>query len=99
MNNFYLKYIIRAVLLVFVQVVILKRLSGGWAGEHHLNIFIYPLFLMLLPLRTPLSLLLLIGFFIGLSVDAVYDSLGIHASASVFMAYMRPRTLKWLSPR
>jgi hypothetical protein len=53
----------------------------------------------LLPFETPRWLLLLSGFLLGLSVDIFSNTLGLHASASVFMAFMRPYVLRVISPR
>ncbi|MHA7877683.1 MAG: hypothetical protein ACX93T_02020 [Bacteroidota bacterium] len=52
--------------------------------------FVYVTFLLLLP-RQPasLSLMLLIGFLVGLFVDLFYSSMGAHAFASVLMIYSR----------
>jgi hypothetical protein len=60
---------------------------------------IYPIFILLLPLRTPRPLVIFLGFLIGLSVDIFYDSPGVHASASVFTAFLRPLILSIIEPR
>jgi hypothetical protein len=43
--------------------------------------------------------LLISGFLLGISVDIFSDTLGLHASASVFMAFLRPYVLSVISPR
>ncbi|MCO6490933.1 MAG: hypothetical protein J5I98_21125 [Phaeodactylibacter sp.] len=91
--------IIRFVGLLVLQVLILKPISSGWEGFIFVNFIVYPLFILLLPLRTPMPAALLSAFAMGILVDAAYDSWGVHAAASVLTAYARPLPLKWLQPR
>jgi hypothetical protein len=60
--------------------------------------FVYFNFLLLLPLHTDRVLLLVMGFGLGLAIDAFYDTLGIHAFACVFVAYLRPWVITLLAP-
>ncbi|MEJ7660920.1 MAG: hypothetical protein WKG07_15535 [Hymenobacter sp.] len=46
-------------------------------------------FILFLPLRTPIALLLLLGFAMGLAMDISYDTGGLHAAAAVLLAYLR----------
>jgi len=91
--------IARFIGLLILQVLILKPFSYGWEGKVFINFILYPLFIILLPLRTPMPAALLSAFAIGMLVDAAYDSWGVHAAASVLTAYVRPWPLKWLEPR
>lgn len=61
--------------------------------------FIYVAFLLLLPLEIDTTLLLLISLGTGLVVDSFYDTLGIHAAASVLLGYLRPWVLRVITPR
>ena len=63
------------------------------------NPYIYILFILLLPFETPKVVLLFLAMLLGLSVDMFTDTLGMHASASVFMAFIRPYILLTISPR
>ena len=56
-------------------------------------------FLLLLPVETGVLLLMVLGFFTGLVIDTFYDSLGIHAAASVLIMYVRQRWLNMLTPQ
>lgn len=51
--------------------------------------FFYVGFLLLLPRTLSRSYLMIIGFFSGLLVDVFSNTPGIHASASVFIMFMR----------
>ena len=85
----------RFLILVLIQVLILNniQLSG------FINPYFYILFILLLPFETPNWSLPIIGFLLGLSVDLFTHTPGIHSSAPVLIAYLRPFILKMISPR
>jgi hypothetical protein len=89
---------IRFILLLLIQTLILRRVTFDWGSMGYLHILIYPLFILLLPIKTPRALVLLLAFLMGTGVDMFYNSLGVHASALVFMAYLRPFVMKVLEP-
>lgn len=99
MNRAFTPSIIRFIGLFLLQVLVLKQITPGWEGFYYVQIFMYPLFIMLLPFRTPRAAILLSAFAMGIFVDFFYDSPGLHASASVFIAYIRPAFIRWLEPR
>jgi rod shape-determining protein MreD len=77
--------ILRWFLLLFIQIILLRNLSFYNLATP----FIYVLFLLLLPFGMPNILLYLIAFGTGLTLDAFYDTLGVHASACVVLAFVR----------
>ena len=89
---------IRFVLLLLIQGLILRRVTFDWYSFGFIHILIYPLFILSLPIKTPRALVLLLAFLLGLGVDIFYDSLGVHASAMVFTAYIRNFIMKILEP-
>lgn len=99
MNSSIIKHGIRFVLLVLAQILIFKSIDLDTNGFSYFTIFIYPVFILLLPIRTPTVLVVLLGFLLGLTVDVFYDSLGVHAGASVFSAFIRSTILHLLEPR
>ncbi len=96
MNNVVVINIIRFIILVLIQVLILKNIE---IYPPYIHLFIYPLFLIMLPFTTPPWAMLLMGFLLGISVDLFYDSAGLHAGASVLMAYVRSFICKGMEPR
>lgn len=77
--------IFRWFVLLFVQIFLLRNLN-----YYNLSTpFIYILFILVLPFRTPNFLLFLLAFFTGLTMDAFYDTLGVHTSACVVLALVR----------
>ncbi|MCB0685547.1 MAG: hypothetical protein KDC53_03450 [Saprospiraceae bacterium] len=89
----------RFILLLLIQGLILHRVNLGGEDFNYVQIFVYPFFIMLLPVQTGRILLILLAFLIGISVDIFYDSPGLHASASVFTAFIRPFVLSAVEPR
>ena len=101
--NVYLKNILRFCIMVLLQVLILNKITLRWWSEPSgFPVFIpyvYPLFLLLLPFETPVWALLLMGAVLGLTVDAFMNTAGMHASATVLIAYLRTNVLSALLPR
>ncbi len=87
--------IFRIVILVFFQVYILNNIQFSGA----VNPYFYVLFVLLLPFETPGWILLSLAFILGLTIDIFSNTPGIHASATVFMAFLRPSVLSFFSPR
>lgn len=89
------KNIILFLLLVFVQVIILNHIQ--FSG--FVNPYIYILFVLLLPFETPSWLLLILGFFTGITIDIFSGTIAMHAIATTLAAYFRPFILTLLAPR
>ncbi len=85
----------RFIFLVIFQVLILNNIQL----YNVLNPYFYVLFILLLPLDISAWAILFLSFFLGLSVDVFSDTGGIHAAASVFMAFCRPLVLIIVTPR
>ncbi|MCU0345575.1 MAG: hypothetical protein MUC59_01445 [Saprospiraceae bacterium] len=99
MNNTIVTNILRFVGLVLLQGLVFKNIGVGWETFPYLHIIVFPIFILLLPLRTPKTLVIFLGFVIGLSVDFLYDTLGVHASAAVFTGFVRSLVLRMFEPR
>lgn len=89
-----LKQLLRFVLLALLQVLVLNNLQI----HGMFNPYIYPLFLLLLPMRMPQWLLLTLGFATGIMIDMFSNTAGMHAAASVLMCYMRPQVMRITEP-
>lgn len=57
--------------------------------------FIYVGAILFLPQEINLTALLLIGFVTGVTIDSFDNTLGLHAAASVFLAYLRPIIIRY----
>jgi rod shape-determining protein MreD len=77
--------LIRFILLVFIQVFLLKNIT-----LYNLSTpYLYILFILLLPFETPNIVLFALAFILGLTIDAFYDTPGLHTSACVLLALVR----------
>ncbi len=61
--------------------------------------FIYIAFILFLPIETNILLLMVLGFILGFTVDIFYDSLGLHASTLVLVAFARNFWLSRITPQ
>ena len=86
---------VRFIFFLLVQVLILNHVEVGGGSL----IMIYPLFVFLLPVEMNIFLLMTLAFALGISIDALSDTFGLHASSLVTMAYFRPILLKTFAPR
>ncbi len=92
MNNIYLKNIVRFILLVLLQVLVLNNMNL----MGYMNPYVYILFILWLPADINKSLLLLLAFLTGLTIDFFGNTPGLNAAATVLMAFARPGVLNSL---
>ncbi|NOT37797.1 MAG: hypothetical protein HOP11_10510 [Saprospiraceae bacterium] len=90
---------VRIIILILFQVLILRDINFEQNTSKYFNIIIYQLGIMLLPLNLPTFIVFLVAFFSGLIVDSFYGSIGVHASACLWMAAIRTFVLKLLEPK
>jgi len=89
------RYLLNFILLVLLQVFVLNNIQ--FSG--YINPYIYVVFILTLPFETPKWLLLVLAFLMGISIDVFSNTPGMHSSATVFMAFLRPFVLKIIAPR
>lgn len=89
-----LKYILLFIISFLFQVLIFDK--AYFYG--YFNVYVYILFILLLPVDLNKNIVLLLGFLLGITVDVFNSTLGIHAAATVFMTYFRPSILRGFSP-
>lgn len=93
-----IKYILKVVLLVLLQVIVLKNLELGYANWW-ITPFIFIYVIIDFPVKfNPLYSMLLAGV-LGFVIDIFYDTYGMHASAAVFMAFVRFYFIPLILPR
>lgn len=90
-----LRYIGRFILLVILQIFILNNVQLGG----YINPYAYILFLILLPVNINKLLSLVIAFATGIIIDTFSNSMGLHTSACLVLAFVRPAVLRLLAPR
>lgn len=86
---------VRFIVFVLFQVLVLNHLEIQWG----IYPMLYPLFILLLPFEMATVPLLLIAFALGLSIDVLSNTFGLHASSALVFAYFRPVIFKLFAPR
>lgn len=95
MSSFNVNQILNFLFLIALQVLVLDNVE-----LHRLvRPLIYPLIILLLPIAMPGALVIILSMVLGLIIDVFNDTLGLHASACVFMAFCRPFVLSIFRPR
>ncbi len=95
MSNF-LKIILRFILFIVVQVYLLNQIPH----LHQLiTPYIYFLFILWLPFQIPRGWVLILSFFLGSTVDYYAMTPGLHAAASLLVAYLRPFIIHLFAPK
>ncbi|MEE4178532.1 MAG: rod shape-determining protein MreD [Bacteroides sp.] len=89
------RHIIQFIILVVIQVTVLNNIRFGG----YVNPYVYVLFVLLLPIDIPGWLLLASAFVMGLTIDLFSDTQGMHAAATVFLAFTRPGVIRMITGR
>lgn len=98
MNKLIVPNVIRVIFLFFLQILVFKQISfpiGTIANAHFL---IYPLAILMMPIKTSKIILIILAFILGMGLDIYYDSLGVHSATIVFTAYIRNIVIAFLEP-
>jgi rod shape-determining protein MreD len=85
-----LQNIIRFILLVLFQVLVLNNIQ--FLG--YINPYLYILFILALPVQMPRWATLLLAFGLGLTIDTFSNTIGMHAFATVLVAFLRNGIIK-----
>ena len=90
MNNSLLNSI-RFIVFLSLQVLIFNNINLFG----YINPYPYVLFIILYPVNSNKSVLLLGSFFLGLLLDIFCDSGGVHTTASIVLAFLRPTLFRF----
>ncbi|HNF49890.1 MAG TPA: hypothetical protein PLF48_10945 [Chitinophagales bacterium] len=93
-NKFILNNIFRFVILFVLQVFLFNQLPFG-----RIYIMIYPLAVLLLPVFTNRSIVLLSAFTLGIMIDLFSDGGGLHTVSILLIAYLRSYVLDTFQPK
>lgn len=91
MNSTLLVNIFRFLLLLALQILVFNKMNFGG----YLCAFPYILFIILYPVNGNKANLLIASFFLGLVMDLFSNSGGVHTTACVILAYLRPYFFKF----
>jgi rod shape-determining protein MreD len=90
-----INFIFRFLVLLSIQVLVLNNIQ--FSG--FINPFLYVMFILMLPVKLPKTILLVVAFITGLIIDMFSNTMGMHAAACLVMGYVRPGWLRVLAPR
>lgn len=91
MNSALLGNIVRFILLLMAQILVFNNID--FLG--YINPYPYILFIILYPVNSNKTGLLLAAFLLGIIMDMFCNSGGVHAAASIVLAYYRPYIFKF----
>ena len=96
MNKSFFKYCLRFILIILLQIVILNKITlWGFVTP-----MVYFVFILSLPFKTPRWVVILLGFFTGITVDFFTGGIiGIHALATLVIAFIRSFTIGTITSR
>ena len=87
--------IIRFLVVILFQVLVMDNVMiNGYMIP-----YVYLLFILLMPFETPRWVQLLSGFALGLGIDLIEHTAGMHTATTVLVAFIRPYLLNLLAPR
>ncbi len=90
---------IQHIILFFVYLLYQVMILQNVVLFHTAFCFLYILYLLILPVEANPLVLMGIGFLMGFAVDLFYESIGLHAFASVMVMYLRNYWLNSLTPQ
>lgn len=90
-----IKQIVRFVLFILVQALVLNHMPPL---HRFVTPYLYLLFLIWLPFSASRPWMLFLGFITGFSLDLFTKTPGLHASACVWLAYVRTPLISLLVP-
>lgn len=85
----------RFMLLLMAQVMVFSNIQVS----PFINLYIFPLFVLLLPFETLRWLLMVLGMAAGLVLDFFLGSMGMHAAAGLLLGYVRPLVISVITPK
>ncbi len=86
----------RFIFFVLLQGLVMHQISNALSEFRYVQLVFYPLFISLLPIKMNTVQSLLLAFSMGLAIDFFYSSIGVHAAALVFTAYLKPLVVRQL---
>ncbi len=95
MNEHIIKGLISFILILLLQILLLNNIEIF----NFVIPYFYVLYIIMLPFFIPKVFLLITAFLMGISIDLFFNTIGLHASSTLLIAFLRPFILDFLSPR
>lgn len=94
MNNNWVKYGLIFILIVLIQGLVVNDIQLN----EYFNPMVYPLMIMMLPFELAAIPTMIVALLLGVCVDAFSNTFGLHASAALFIGYLRPIIMRYIQP-
>ena len=94
MNKASIQIIVQFVVLLLLQLLLFNNIQ--FSG--YINPYVYILFFLLLPYTISRALMLFLGLVTGLILDLFMGTPGVHTTATVLIAFIRPGILNLIAP-
>ena len=94
MNKGPVSIFIQFIVLLVLQLLLFNNIQ--FSG--FINPYVYILFFLLLPFTISKALMLILGLLMGLAIDLFMGTPGVHAAATVLVAFIRPGVFKLIAP-
>jgi rod shape-determining protein MreD len=91
--------LVKYILIFFALVLVQQFVFNNIELNTYMNPYVYVLFILILPFTLNRSLLLLLSFSLGITVDLLSGTLGMHAAACTLIGYLRPYVLSVITSR
>lgn len=91
--NLILSNIVRFISLILVQVFLVNQIDLGFMNSY-LSVVVYLSFLLTFPTKVSKYLTMIVALVLGITIDMFLNTSGIHASACLFLALVRPVLLR-----
>ena len=95
MNNKWIQFIVYFIFMILIQGLVLNLMP--WSVYFHPMIYI--IVILMMPFDTNFFVMLLVSLLLGIGVDGITDSFGLHTSSALLIGYLRPNILKLIRPR
>jgi rod shape-determining protein MreD len=90
-----LTYFLRLLLLLLIQLLVVNNIELNT----YINPYIYPLFILTLPVNTKPWQVVCISFAVGMTMDIFSSTPGLHMAATTFMGYVRIYFLRFAATK
>jgi hypothetical protein len=85
----------RFLFFLVIQALVLNQLEIGVG----IQLMVYPLFILLLPFEMGVVGLLVVALCMGVAIDIISNTFGLHTSSLLLVAYIRPILFSVYAPR
>ena len=95
MKNSWVQFTVYFIFIILIQGLVINNIQIG--------VYFYPMvyimIILMLPFEINIFIMLLVSILLGIGVDTLSDTYGLHTSSAIMIGYFRPYILKIIRPR